>query len=117
VEGVDRGIDMFDCVMPRAMRATARSSPPSEVGDPEQPVTSRTRARSTRNAAATPQELLAAYLRHLFNAGEVLALRLGTIHNLSFYLDLMGQIRKSIEEDGSGSSRRVPGEARQEGQA
>jgi queuine tRNA-ribosyltransferase len=37
-------------------------------------------------------------LRHLFNAGEVLALRLGTIHNVFFYLDLMRSIRASIEE-------------------
>jgi queuine tRNA-ribosyltransferase len=37
-----------------------------------------------------------AYLRHLFNAGEVLALRLGTIHNLFFYLNLMRNIRASI---------------------
>jgi queuine tRNA-ribosyltransferase len=39
-----------------------------------------------------------AYLRHLFNAGEVLALRLGTIHNLFFYLNLMKNIRASIEQ-------------------
>ncbi|MGE5173739.1 MAG: tRNA-guanine transglycosylase, partial [Betaproteobacteria bacterium] len=39
-----------------------------------------------------------AYLRHLFNAGEVLALRLGTIHNLYFYLNLMRNVRSSIEQ-------------------
>jgi queuine tRNA-ribosyltransferase len=37
-------------------------------------------------------------LRHLFNAGEVLALRLGTIHNLYFYLNLMRDVRASIEQ-------------------
>jgi queuine tRNA-ribosyltransferase len=37
-------------------------------------------------------------LRHLFNAGEVLALRLGTVHNVFFYLNLMRNIRASIEE-------------------
>jgi queuine tRNA-ribosyltransferase len=39
-----------------------------------------------------------AYLRHLFNANEVSALRLGTIHNLFFYLDLMRRVRTSIEQ-------------------
>ena len=37
-----------------------------------------------------------AYLRHLFNAKEVLALELATIHNLSFYLDLIREARKRI---------------------
>jgi queuine tRNA-ribosyltransferase len=37
-------------------------------------------------------------LRHLFNAGETLALRLGTIHNVYFYLDLMRKVRLSIEQ-------------------
>jgi queuine tRNA-ribosyltransferase len=37
-------------------------------------------------------------LRHLFNANEVLALRLGTEHNLHFYLDLMRRVRQSINE-------------------
>jgi queuine tRNA-ribosyltransferase len=98
VEGVDRGIDMFDCVMPtrNARNGTfftsfgklvIRNSRYERDRDPLDPncrcYTCRTFSR--------------AYLRHLFNAGEVLALRLGTIHNLTFYLDLMCQIRSSIE--------------------
>jgi queuine tRNA-ribosyltransferase len=39
-----------------------------------------------------------AYIRHLFNAGELLALRLGTIHNVYFYLNLMQNVRTSIEQ-------------------
>jgi queuine tRNA-ribosyltransferase len=40
-----------------------------------------------------------AYLRHLFIAGEILALRLNTIHNLYFYLSLMEKIREAIREN------------------
>jgi queuine tRNA-ribosyltransferase len=39
-----------------------------------------------------------AYLRHLYKAGEISALRLGTIHNVHFMLELMRQIRAAIEE-------------------
>jgi queuine tRNA-ribosyltransferase len=39
-----------------------------------------------------------AYLRHLFNVGEILGLRLVTIHNLHYYLTLMQRIRKSLAE-------------------
>jgi len=100
VEGVDRGIDLFDCVMPtrNARNGTfftsfgkmairnSRYERDSGPLDPE-------------CGCYTCRTFSRAYLRHLFNAGEVLALRLGTIHNLTFYLDLMRKIRKSIEED------------------
>jgi queuine tRNA-ribosyltransferase len=39
-----------------------------------------------------------AYLRHLFQAGEILALRANTLHNLHFYLSLMEGARRAIEE-------------------
>ena len=39
------------------------------------------------------------YLRHLFNCNEILGLRLATIHNLSFYIKLMDDIRKSIQSE------------------
>ncbi len=40
-----------------------------------------------------------AYLRHLFVAGELVAMRLNTLHNLQFYLSLMSQARAAIEQD------------------
>ncbi len=40
-----------------------------------------------------------AYLRHLFQAREILSSQLNTIHNLHFYLNLMAGMRKAIEED------------------
>ena len=38
-----------------------------------------------------------AYVRHLFRANELLALYIGSVHNLSFYLDLVREARKQIE--------------------
>jgi queuine tRNA-ribosyltransferase len=99
VEGVDRGIDMFDCVMPtrNARNGTFFTSFGKLVIK---------NARYERDKGPLDPEcgcytcgnFSRAYLRHLFNAGEVLALRLGTIHNLFFYLSLMRNVRKSIDE-------------------
>jgi queuine tRNA-ribosyltransferase len=99
VEGVDRGIDMFDCVMPtrNARNGTfftsfgklvIRNSRYERDPGPLDPAC----------GCYTCRTFSRAYLRHLFNAGEVLALRLGTIHNLSFYLDLMRRIRETLEQ-------------------
>jgi queuine tRNA-ribosyltransferase len=99
VEGVDRGIDMFDCVMPtrNARNGTFFTSfgkvviRNAQYERDRQPIDSECGCYTCRNFTR-------AYLRHLFNAGEVLALRLGTIHNLYFYLDLMRNVRASIEQ-------------------
>ncbi len=100
VEGVDRGIDMFDCVMPtrNARNGTFFTSfgkvviRNAQYERDKSPIDPECSCYTCRNFSR-------AYLRHLFNAGEVLALRLGTIHNLFFYLDLMRGIRSSIEEE------------------
>ncbi len=99
VEGIDRGIDMFDCVMPtrNARNGTFFTSFGKLVIR---------NARYERDHAPIDPEcgcytcrtFSRAYLRHLFNANEVLALRLGTIHNLFFYLQLMRTVRGSIEQ-------------------
>ncbi len=99
VEGVDRGIDMFDCVMPtrNARNGTFFTSfgkvviRNAQYEKDRQPIDPACGCSTCRNFSR-------AYLRHLFNANEVLALRLGTIHNLFFYLELMRNIRTSIKE-------------------
>jgi queuine tRNA-ribosyltransferase len=99
VEGVDRGIDMFDCVMPtrNARNGTFFTSfgkvviRNAQYERDKQPVDPECECYTCRNFSR-------AYLRHLFNANEVLALRLGTVHNVSFYLDLMRKVRSSIEQ-------------------
>ena len=99
VEGVDRGIDMFDCVMPtrNARNGTFFTSSGrvviknAQYERDKQPI-------DPACGCYTCRTFTRAYLRHLFNAGEVLALRLGTIHNVHFYLNLMQGVRTSIEQ-------------------
>jgi queuine tRNA-ribosyltransferase len=97
IEGVARGIDIFDCALPtrvarngalftRQGRRNIRNAVYKTV---ETPVMEGCRCYTCRNFTA-------AYLHHLFNAGELLALRLATIHNLTFMQDLMTDIRKAI---------------------
>jgi queuine tRNA-ribosyltransferase len=96
--GIGAGIDMFDCVLPtrtarngllyttrgKLVIRNARHADDGEPADPGCPcVTCRTFSR--------------AYLRHLFKAGEILGLRLNTLHNLHFYLSLLAQARAAIE--------------------
>jgi queuine tRNA-ribosyltransferase len=99
LEAIERGIDMFDCVIPtrngrngmiftsegiiniKNKRWTDDFSPldiecPSEI--------SRTYSK--------------AYLRHLIISGELLGAQIASIHNLAFYLNLVGEARKKIEE-------------------
>lgn len=100
LEGVTRGVDMFDCVLPTRM---ARHGA----------LLTRTGRLNIKNAVHgrdfgpvdpdcgcyTCRRFSRAYLHHLFRAGEVLGLRLATIHNLFFTLDLMRAIRDAIRED------------------
>ena len=98
-EGVARGIDLFDCVLPT--RIARNGAVFTRRG--------RLNLRNARHAEAprpieegcayyTCQHFSRAYLRHLVVAKEILGLRLTTIHNLHFVLDLMRQIRASILE-------------------
>jgi queuine tRNA-ribosyltransferase len=98
-EGVSRGVDIFDCVLPtriarnaglltrqgrinmRKARYAQDSSPIEEGCD-----------------CYTCRHFSRAYLRHLLKANEIFGLRLATIHNLRFMLRLMSQIRQSIRD-------------------
>lgn len=100
IDGVIRGIDMFDCVLPTriARNGTCMTSHGRLV------VKNATYAHDF-----TPlddncdcyvcQNYTRAYLRHLFKADEILGLRLASYHNLYFLLNLMKQIRQAIEDD------------------
>ena len=97
VEGVARGVDIFDCVMPtrNARNGTLFTSNGKMhiknarfQRDPN-PLDERCSCYTCRNYSR-------AYLRHLFLQGEILGSRLLTIHNLHFYLDLMRQMREAI---------------------
>jgi len=99
LESIDRGIDMFDCVMPTR---NARHG----VLFTNSGVLTLTNAKFKDDFdkvdencnCYTCQNYSRAYLRHLFNSGELLALQLASIHNLHFYISLMSEARKRILE-------------------
>jgi queuine tRNA-ribosyltransferase len=96
--GVAAGVDMFDCVLPtrcarNGLLFTSRGRlviRNARFAEDERPV-------DPDCACYTCRTFSRAYLRHLFRAGEMLGLRLNTIHNLHYYLALMAQARASIE--------------------
>jgi len=97
LEAISLGIDMFDCVMP------TRNARNAYLFTSEGIVSMRNTAYKDdytpldKNCNCyTCSQFSRAYLRHLFNAKEVLALELATIHNLTFYLNLVRESRKRI---------------------
>jgi queuine tRNA-ribosyltransferase len=99
IEGVMRGIDMFDCVLPTriARNGTALSRfgklviRNAEFADDFNPVDPTCDCYTCRHYAR-------AYIRHLLKADEILGLRLMTIHNLRFLQNIMAEIRQAIRE-------------------
>lgn len=100
IEGVVRGIDMFDCVLPtriarngtamtRYGKVVVRNAEYARDFGPIDPSCS---CYTCRNYSR-------AYIRHLIKAEEILGLRLMTIHNLSYLQNLMEEIREAIRND------------------
>ena len=98
LDGIARGVDMFDCVMPtrNARNATMFTSQgklsikSARYADDDGPL-------DPACSCYTCTTFSRAYLRHLFNAGELLFYRLGSLHNVAFYLSLMAGARAAIE--------------------
>lgn len=100
VEAVHRGIDMFDCVLPtRIARNGSLFTPEGRVNLRNAKFAEDTRPLQEDCTCYTCRTFSRAYLRHLYKAGEISALRLGTIHNVHFVLDLMARIRAAIATD------------------
>lgn len=100
IEGVLRGVDMFDCVLAtrvarngtvftREGRLVIRNAKYAHDFSPLDPECD---CYACKNFSR-------AYIRHLFKAGEILALRLASLHNLRFLLKLMEDVREAIECD------------------
>jgi queuine tRNA-ribosyltransferase len=99
-EGVARGVDLFDCVLPTRLARNAS-------------LFTRKGRLNIRNArflrdptpveeaceCYTCQHFSRAYLRHLLKSGEILGARLATIHNVHFLLQLMRDVRTAIADD------------------
>ncbi len=101
VEMVARGIDMFDCVLPtRLARNGTAFSMFGTLNLKNNPYRLDERPIEEGCTCQTCRTFARGYIRHLVKAEEILGLRLITVHNLHFYLNLMQQIRDSID-DGS----------------
>jgi queuine tRNA-ribosyltransferase len=99
VEAVRRGVDMFDCVMPtRNARNGHLFTSTGVVRIRNAQYETDTRPLDEACPCYTCMNYSRAYLRHLDRCGEILAARLGSIHNLHFYLSLMQTMRTAIEE-------------------
>ena len=105
VEGVRRGVDMFDCVMPTR---NARNGHYFVTGDANNAGVVRIRNSQYRDDEGaldpecdcyTCQNFSRAYLYHLNKCKEMLGAQLATIHNLRYYQRLMAGIREAIEQD------------------
>lgn len=106
MEGVARGVDMFDCVLPtRHGRTGSLFTSQSRINIKGAQYAKDERPPDPACNCYTCQHFSRAYLRHLFVAGEILGLRLNTLHNLHFYLALMKQIRQAIEDGTFGAFR------------
>ena len=100
VEAVERGIDMFDCVMPtRNARNGYLFTSVGIVKIRNAQYKLDVTKLDERCDCYTCQNYTKAYLHHLQRKNEILSARLNTIHNLYYYQDLMSQMRQAIEED------------------
>jgi queuine tRNA-ribosyltransferase len=99
VEGVARGIDIFDCALPtRVARNGALFTPEGRINIRNAAYKQMTGPVDPECDCYTCRTFSAAYLHHLFNARELLVYRLTTIHNLAFISRMMQQIRQTILE-------------------
>lgn len=100
IEGVYRGVDLFDCVMPSRNARHGQlftwngviNLNNAKYERDENPI-------DTQCNCPTCQRHSRAYIRHLLKAKEMLGMRLCVIHNLYFYNNLMEEIRNAIDED------------------
>ena len=100
LNAIERGVDMFDCVIPtrNARNGTVFTSQGKMVlkaarfKKDAQPI-------DPHCTCYTCQNFSRAYLRHLYNANEILGLHLATLHNVHFYLNLVSEARQAILQD------------------
>jgi len=98
LEGVSRGVDLFDCVMPSRNARHGQlftwkgiiNINNAKYATDDSPIDEKCTCSTCRNYSR-------AYLRHLFKSNEMLAMRLAVIHNLHFYNHLMEEIRFHLE--------------------
>lgn len=100
IEGVIRGVDMFDCVLPTriARNGTAMTSG-GQISIKNAQYLEDFSPLDPECDCYTCQNYSRAYLRHLYKSNEILSARLFTTHNLHFLLNLMKKVREAIMEE------------------
>jgi queuine tRNA-ribosyltransferase len=100
VECIDRGVDMFDCVMPtRHARNGELFTATGDLHIENARYAADPAPVDERCPCALCRHYSRAYLHHLFRAKEILAARLATLHNLQFYFDLIDRAALALSED------------------
>jgi queuine tRNA-ribosyltransferase len=100
VEAVDRGIDLFDCVLPtRNARNGTLFTSRGKIVIKNQKYARDKRPIDEGCGCPTCRRFSRAYLRHLYEREEISSAVLNTVHNLYFYLDIFRKIRQSIALD------------------
>jgi len=98
LEGIERGVDMFDCVMPtRNGRKNMIFTSQGIMNMKNERWKNDFSALDEYGTSYVDQAYSKAYLRHLFISKELLAMQIASIHNLAFYLWLVGEARKHIQ--------------------
>jgi len=100
IENIDRGVDMFDCVMPtRNARNGTLFTTFGKINIRGAKFKEDPKPIDEECGCYTCQNYSRAYLNHLYRSGEMTYFRLGSLHNLYYYLNLMKDARKAILAD------------------
>ena len=100
VSCVEAGVDMFDCVLPtRCARNGLLFTSEGKLVIRNAAYAKDPRPVDPACTCYTCRNFSRAYLRHLFAAGEILAMRLNTLHNLHYFLGLMAEVRRAVSEN------------------
>jgi len=106
IDGSIRGVDMFDCVLPTRIARNGTLMTSNGRVNIKNAQYERDFGPLDENCSChVCQTYSRAYIRHLIRAGETFGIRLTTYHNLSFLLQLMGQVRDAIRNDRLGDFR------------
>jgi queuine tRNA-ribosyltransferase len=98
LEMIARGMDMFDCVLPTRLARNGTAFTSTGTLNLKNAEFALDKGPIEENCACSAcHEFTRGYIRHLIKAEEILGLRLITLHNLHFYLNLMSQARTEIE--------------------
>ena len=97
LEGIERGVDMFDCVMPTRNGRNGMLFTKQGIMNMKNVKWADDFSPIEEDGASVVDTLYSkAYLRHLFHAQELLAMQIASVHNLAFYLWLVGEARRHI---------------------